>query len=87
MRYLWQPPIETLETFFKLCLELSKEFERPLTPEEREAVFCYLMEKEGIKPITATELSNEELWCQLVKDGKTILNIDKEGYKIIKKEA
>jgi hypothetical protein len=70
MRYLWQASIEVLETFFKLCLELKKELGRELTQEERETVFCYLMEKEGIKPLTATELTNEELWGQLVKDGK-----------------
>jgi len=86
MRYLWQAPIEVLETFFKLCIELKKESGRELLPEEREVVFCYLMEKEGIKPLTAIELTNEELWGQLVKDGKTILNVDKDGYKIIKKK-
>jgi hypothetical protein len=86
MRYLWQPSIEILEIFFKACLEISKELNRELTPEERETIFLYLMEKEGIKPLTATELTNEELWGQLVKDGKTILNVDKDGYKIIKKK-
>jgi len=68
-------------------LELSKELDRELTAEERELVFLQLMKQEGIKPITATELNNEELWEQLVKDGKTILNVDKDGYKIIKKKG
>lgn len=86
MRYLWQAPIEVLETFFKLCIELKNDFGRELTPEEREVIFCYLMEKEGIKPLCGTELTNTELWEQLVKDGKTILNVDKDGYKIIKKK-
>ena len=86
MRYLWQPSIEVLELFFKLCLELAKELGRELTAEERELVFLHLMKQENIKPLGATELNNEELWGQLVKDGKTILNIDKDGYKIIKKK-
>ena len=86
MRYLWQPSIEVLELFFKLCLELAKELGRELTAEERELVFLHLMKQENIKPLGATELNNEELWGQLVKDGKTILNIDKDGYKIIKKQ-
>jgi hypothetical protein len=86
MRYLWQPSIEVLEIFFKTCLGLSKELNRELTVEERELIFLHLMKQGGIKPLTATELTNAELWGQLVKGGKTILNIDKEGYKIIKKE-
>ena len=86
MRYLWQPSIEVLEVFFKACLELSKELNRELTADERELIFLHLMKQEGIKPLTATELTNEELWSQLVKDGKTILNGDKDGYKIIKKK-
>lgn len=84
MQFLFQMSIETAETFFKTCLEVSKELGRELTQEEREIIFHRLMEIEGIKP-QGTELTKEEIWAELVKNGQSILNVDSDGYKIIKK--
>lgn len=85
MQFLFQMPIETAETFFQTCLEVSKELGRELTQEEREIIFHRIMAIEGIKP-QGTELTKEEIWTELVKNGQSILNVDTEGYKIIKKK-
>jgi hypothetical protein len=86
MDYLWSIDVDTLEEFFNIVGIFEKDIGRTLTREERELVFIKLMEAKNIKHIGATELSKTELWEQFVKDGKTLLNIDKDGYKIIKKK-
>jgi hypothetical protein len=86
MQYLWSLDVDTLEEFFELVKILEKDLEKTLTMDEREIVFLELMKQRNKKPFSGTEFTKEELWSQLVKDGKTILNIDKDGYKIIKKK-
>jgi hypothetical protein len=86
MKNLWSVDVDTLEEFFKLVDALEKDLGRQLERQEREIVFFKLMEYKNIKPIGATELTKKELWSQLVKGGKTILNIDETGYKIIKEK-
>ena len=86
MKYLWKLDLKTVEQFFEIVGEVEKDLGRVLTRNEREVIFNQLMQMKNIKPSGATELTKEELWSQLVQNGKTILNIDETGYKIIKRK-
>ncbi len=44
------------------------------------------MKSKGIKPSGHTELNKNELIKEIVSKGKSVLSVDKEGYKIIKKK-
>ena len=84
MKSLWKINVEILQEFYELIEKLEKDLDKKLTDEEREIAFLELMKLWNIKPSGNTELTKEELINEIASKGKTILNIDKEGYKIIK---
>lgn len=84
MKSLWKIDLDTLQCFHELIKHLEKEMKKTLTNQERELVFLQMMKEKDIKPSGNTELNREELIREITSKGKTILNIDKDGIKIIK---
>ena len=86
MKALWSINLDILQEFYELVAKLEKDLERALTDKERELAFLELMKSKDIKPSGHTELNKEEFIKELVSKNKTILNIDSEGCKIIKRK-
>lgn len=86
MKALWKINVEILQEFYELIDILEKDIKRTLTGQERELAFLQLMKSKEIKPSGHTELNKEELIKEYISHGKKILNIDKDGIKIIKKK-
>lgn len=84
MNALWSINLDTLQEFHELIDTLEKDMKRELNDKEKEIVFLQLMKEKNIKPTGNTELNKEEFIKEYVSHGKTILNIDKDGMKIIK---
>ncbi len=86
MKYLWHLTADQTILFYELLEKVEANMKRELTGQEKELVFLKLMESEGIKTSGGTELNNEELIKEITSKGKSILNIDKNGFMFIKKK-
>jgi hypothetical protein len=84
MRSIWSLNIDTVLEWYELLNEVQTALNREFTSEETERLFLEFMKCKGIKPSGNTELNKTEFINELVSKGQSILNIDKEGYKIIK---
>ena len=84
MRKLWTLNIDTVLEWYELLKEIQEDLKKELSREQTEVLFLEFMRLKNIKPSGKTELNKEELIKQIVSSGKSILNIDKEGIKIIK---
>ena len=69
MKAIWNPKIEDVLEAIKRATANGKK-----PGESFEDEFHEVMKEKNQKPFAGTELTKEELWGQLVQDGKTILN-------------
>ena len=81
MNFLWNL---TLDEYLEICEIAKNDGVKP--GESIEPYFLAYMQVKNKKPIGHTELNKAELIKEYVSKGKSILNIDKDGIKIIKKK-
>lgn len=86
MNYLWKLDIDTVLEWYEFLKKLQEKLDKELSREETELVFFEFMKSKNIKSCGATELTKDELIKELISKNDTILNIDKDGCKIIKKK-
>ena len=84
MNQIWNLNLDIVLEWYELLNELQTSLQRELTIEQTEKLFLEFMNIKGIKPSGNTELTKDELIKEIVSKGKSILSIDKEGYKFIK---
>ncbi len=85
MNKIWVLDLDILKCFYDVVEHLQKETSQKLNSYEREIVFLEIMKHKDIKPAGQNELSKAEFINELVKNGKKILNVDKNGFTFIKK--
>lgn len=85
MNKVWVLDLDTLEIFYEVTNEITKEVGRPLNINEREQIFLAVMKEKNIKPAGQNELTKTEFIKELTDNGKKILNIDEKGFTFIEK--
>ena len=84
---MWLTDLNTICEYFDMIEQISEDFKRELTVDEKEYVFLQFAKAKDIKSLGNTELSKIEIIKDaLSKNHKSILNIDEEGYTFIKKK-
>ncbi len=84
---MWLSDLKTICEYFDMIEQISEDFKRELTPDEKEYVFSEFAKIKNIKSLGNTELNKIEIIKDaLSKNHENILNIDEEGYIFIKKK-
>ena len=86
MNQIWNLNLDIVLEWYELLNELQTSLQRELTIEQTEKLFLEFMNIKGIKPSGNTELTKDELIKEIASKGKSILNIDKDGYSIIERK-
>ncbi len=87
MKQMWLSDLKTVCEYFDMIEQISEDFKRELTIDEKEYVFSEFAKAKNIKSLGNTELSKIEIIKDaLSKNHENILNIDEEGYTFIKKK-